>query len=1229
MKHGTRVFGALPGALSGAFLKDMLRMWGRAWKRFASIAVITLLGVAVLTGIYAGCRDVFLAADRFYDGQHLHDIQVLSTLGLTDDDVTALRSVPGVATVQPERSQSVTTEVDGSEKTVTLREIGVAGLDVPSLQEGRLPSAEGEVAVTRQFIKDAGAAIGDQVTVTAEEESGSGSVDGFGSEDGSDSENDSGSEGDSDSVDSGVEGEQAPQFPSNLTIVGVVLDPADLSNPDGYATAAFRNTLASDYTFFASSDGVTGNIYTAISLTVAGADQLDTFSDEYDAAVKAVSDRIESAVQTDRQTARRQTIVDTAQQQLDDAKTDAYRQLDDGQRQIDEQRSTLEVNKRQLADSRTQLESQQSEITSGETQIASARSQIASGRQQIASGRQQIAESRQQMTSGKQQLASARSQLDAGKQQIASGKAQLQQAQAQLEQTSQILQQVQGLLNGLPSFDPSQIDTATWQRIAALLGRLGISVPSDPSQVTSIGSIQSQLDAASKQLDEQRTELTTRQSELESNEATLNEQDAQLSAKEREAAAGEAELNRQSAALEAKSAELELQSSALEAQATKLAEGKQQLEAGLKQLEDGEAQLKDGEAQLNAAADELAAKRGDADREFAKQQGAIDDIADARWYVQTRDSIGGYNSLESDISSIESIGRAFPVVFLLVAVLMSLTTMTRMVEEDRGLIGTYMGLGYGRLAVALRYVAFALLACLIGGGLGLLVGFLGIPAFLMLVINGLYVVPDIRLEYDWAVGSLGVLLFLIGVTISTAVACRGEMRQTPAALMRPKAPKAGSRILLERIRPLWTRLSFLNKVTARNIFRFKSRLVMTVGGVAGCTALIICGLAINDTVATLGTKQYGDLYQYDLLVVSSDEDADAMHQRVRDDGRTAETLDFRLESGELTNKDGRSESVQLMVIPDDELSRLNTMVSLQRADGTGGLDGSGSSGGSGGSASSGALRLDSSGVIVEQSAANMLGLTGGDTVTLRDGSMDRGEVTVAAVNRNLIGSNVYIAESLYRSVFAAQSSATAESSESASSTAGTESTETAASVTAPLTLNATMATLNGTADENIAYADQLGHDPSVVQAVSSDDMEQSFKFDLMGAVVALIVALAGALALVVLFTLANTNVSERVREMATLKVLGFFDREVHLYVNKEMMILTSLGVLVGLPLGRVIGGMLTAVLNMPGLYFEVEVRWWSYLIAAAATMAFALIVQLLTNPVLDRIDPVSSLKSVE
>ena len=1162
-----------------AYVKDTTRSWLRGWKRFLSIAVISLLGVSVLTGIYAGCRDMFLAADRFYDGQGLHDIQILSTYGLTDDDIVALRRIDGVDTSQPERTQSATTDVAGTDKSVTMTEIGVEGLDLPYLQEGRMPTKAGEVAVTEKYLIDSGHSIGDTITIAPADTatsfgvdlSDSGDSDGNATQAGTETNEsgdsderqetataDANKSGDSDANGEPVDDETSPQFPTELIITAQVLDPKDLTNPTGYVTSALRSPTTADYVFFAPSSGVTGNVYTAISLTVEGAVEQDTFGDEYDRIVDEVIDRIEHTVQDDRQQARRQSIVNEAQRQLDDAKADAYAQLDDGQRQIDDQRATLDENRQTLADTRSQLESAQIEIADGETQIATARSQIAAGRLQITQGRQQINEARTQLNAGKQQLADARAQLDAAQQELSNA-----------EQMLQLARQVRDMLDSVPT-----VDEATWAQIAALLAQLGIDVEPDVPPGDGMQSIKDQLDAT----------IADTQAQYDEGKRQYDANNAVVTQKEQEAAVGEAELNAQASTLEANATALEQQATQLETQAATLATNKQQVEDGLKQVEDGEAQLADGEQQLNDAQAELDEQRAAADEEFAKQQQTIDDIAAARWYVQNRSSIGGYSSLDSDVSSIETLGYAFPVVFLLVAVLMSLTTMTRMVEEERGLIGTYTGLGYGNLTIASRYLLFAVLACLIGGALGLLVGFLGIPSLLLVVLANMYVIPGITLEYDWLYGSLGIALFVVAVLVATAVACAGELRQTPAQLMRPKAPKAGARVLLERIRPLWKRLSFLNKVTARNIFRFKSRLIMTVGGVAGCTALIVCGLGINDSVDALGPKQYEDLYRYDLLVVANDADADAMADLVSGNADVTDTMRVRLESGELANDDG-SATIQLMVIPDGGGEDLSEMAELEDAE-----------------HGRAALTLADDGVVVAQSAANALGVKAGDTVSLTDGNMRRGEVTVTAVNRGVIGSDVYIGEEAYRQAFGDDS---------------------------PLTWNAMYALFDGDGDAQVAYAEELQDDPSILTAMSCEDMRRSFRFDLMAAVVALIIGLAGSLALVVLFTLANTNVSERVREMATLKVLGFTDREVHTYVNKEMMILTGVGILVGLPLGRFVCGLLTAALSMPGIYFEVEVRWWSYLIAAAATLVFALLVQLITNPVLDRIDPVSSLKSVE
>ncbi|RSX50820.1 ABC transporter permease [Bifidobacterium goeldii] len=1030
---------------SRAFAKDTLRMWAHNWKRFASIAIISMLGVAVLTGIYAGCRDMFQGADRFLDTQRLYDIQVVSTLGLTDDDVAALKAVNGVTAVQSERSAAASVDVDGSSESVTLSEIGADGMNQPYLQDGRMPSKAGDVAVTRKFIRDSGLSIGDTLSVTLK----------------------------ANTADS-----TSPSFPTKLTITGIVLDPTDLQNPDGYSQGAFRSSATSEYTFFMPSDGVTGSTYTAISVEVSGASSLDTFTDVYDNAVRTVRERIESDVQSARQKARRQQLIDDAKQKIADARAEADQQFNDAQNSI-------------------------------------------------------------------------------------------------TQQQTQFNQQIDAILAASGAIITPEAQNGTDQTAAAALQAQRDAVIAANAQLTQA---KAQLAAAQSQLDQQKTETYS-------------------------------ELDKRAAAVEA-------------------------------------------------------------------------DIPQARWYVNTRASAGTFSSLKSDLSSIESIGRAFPIVFLAVAVLMSLTAMTRMVEEDRGLIGTYMGLGYGPAAIAARYVLFALLACLIGGGLGDLLGFLGIPAFLLIVLEGMYVVPGTTLLYDWVYGSAGVALFVVGIAAATIVACRGEVRRMPAELMRPKAPKAGSRVLLERIGPLWRRMKFLNKVTARNLFRFKGRLFMTIGGVAGCTALIVCGLAINDTVDALPVTQYQDVYRYSLMVVTDHDDVDAVRSRLIADGHIDDSTTpaagaltlARVESGEITTvlggsgsgdagsggssstSAGESETVQLITVPYAE--QLANIVDLRSVtDGSAiraqDLDASGS-----GSESSSAS-ASASGVIVSQSAANALDIKAGDTITLENGDAARETAHVYAVSKSVIGSDVYMTSDYYREIFggdandsntsadssSSESSGNSETSDATTSDSTNGSADAAVSSNTADTadsardysatkvngvaMNAIFARYTGSDDAQIAYADKLSKESDVLSVVSVADMQRSFSFDLMGAVVALIVALAGALALVVLFTLANTNVSERVREMATLKVLGFFDREVHRYVNREMMILTLMGIVVGLPLGRWIGGLLTAALNMPGLYFAVTVRWTSYAIAAAVTLAFALLVQLFTNPVLDRIDPVSSLKSVE
>ena len=582
-------------------------------------------------------------------------------------------------------------------------------------------------------------------------------------------------------------------------------------------------------------------------------------------------------------------------------------------------------------------------------------------------------------------------------------------------------------------------------------------------------------------------------------------------------------------------------------------------------------------------------------------------VPQARWHIFARISNGSYTRLRSDVASIQSLGYAFPVLFLVVAMMMSLTAMARMVEEERGLIGTYLSLGYGRCAAITRHAFFAIFACLVGGGIGDILGFLAIPSLLLKILRGLYTVPGVVLRYDWLYGSICVLAFVIPVAICTIIVSWRETRQVPSALLRPKSPKAGARVLLEHLPFIWNRLSFLNKVSIRNLARFKGRLFMTIGGVAGCTALIVCALALNDTVATLGIRQYDGIYRYDMISISTPDAFQNMKKSVQKD-KSSNLVDTILpayiSSGEIAKSDADngksnsnsnnnshnkivedSESVQIVVVKD--AAALSNMVRLQDVNNN--LQN---------------ISLDDDGPLLSQSAASSLGIASGNYITITNSSFKRAKVKLRAIVRNLIGSNIYMTSRCYERIFGFKNGKNVKN-------------------------NALIMRLRGDDDAKMRYADHVADSDGVLAVMNITRMKHSFSFDLMNAVVALIVTLAAGLALAVLFTLASTNISERAREMATLKVLGFYRREVHAYVHKEMLTLTVIGILVGLPLGRLVAGLLTNALRMPSLYFEVEVSPLSYVIAGFATLIFALIVQWSTNPALDRIDPVSSLKSVE
>ncbi len=594
----------------------------------------------------------------------------------------------------------------------------------------------------------------------------------------------------------------------------------------------------------------------------------------------------------------------------------------------------------------------------------------------------------------------------------------------------------------------------------------------------------------------------------------------------------------------------------------------------LQEVEEALVELEDGQAELDENREEALAELADA-------KAGIEDIEMAKWYIQSRDSLSGYSNVRSDANSIQGLGNFIPLIFFVVAILIALTAIARMVEEDRGLIGTYKALGFKNREIRRKYLVFAVIASILGGILGDFAGFIILPRIIFAFFYSMYYIPSYLLRFEPASGSIGIAMFLVGILLAALYAVHSDLTHMPAMLMRPAAPKSGKRIFLEHIPVFWRRLSFLNKVTARNLFRYKRRLLMTVIGIMGCTALLICGFGIRNTVTDMEPRQYDNVVRYDILAVATDNEKLLSYM---DDPKNIESyLNLEVESMTLTTASEETETVQVFVIPDD--APLSDFIKIAYVDGE-------------------ETDLPAEGVAVTHSIEKVLGVEDGDTVTLQDLSLTEAEIPVAMVTENYLGDMVYVRESCYEEAFGKAFSPNA------------------------VLVRLTEACL---ADDPIAYADALGAKDGIMSVSSTQESIENYSqaFAIMNIVVYVIVVLAAALAFVVLYTLATTNISERERELATIKVLGFFDREVHQYVNKETIILSCIGIALGLPLGWILTYFLCWVLKIPGIFFAASVFPVTYVICAALAVAFTLIVNQITNRILNRIDPVEALKSIE
>lgn len=621
----------------------------------------------------------------------------------------------------------------------------------------------------------------------------------------------------------------------------------------------------------------------------------------------------------------------------------------------------------------------------------------------------------------------------------------------------------------------------------------------------------------------------------------------------------------------------------------------EQEEAGERQFAEAKAELDQAQRDLiqaerdyDAGKEESDKKLADARKEIEAGEKELEKLSSPKVYLFDRDDNVGYSNFESDSDKVDAIAQIFPVFFIFVAALICLTTMTRMVEEQRTGIGTLKALGYGKTAIAMKYLAYALIASLVGSVLGLLAGFQVFPHVIFNAYRILYYLPALAAPFRWDYALWCTAAAVLCTGAATLTACYTELSAHPSQLMRPKSPKNGKRVLLERVGWLWKRIGFIHKVSIRNFFRYKRRVILTVTGIAGCTALMLAGFGIKDSISTIVSKQYQEIFLYDAMTVydsdAGEEELAALRQTLSSHPDLEGALYVQESSVDAAAQEGGKTVDSYLFIP-FEGGSLRDYINLSPR----GLDEE--------------LTLEQGGVIITEKLSTLLGIGVGDSIRLKDTDGAAAEARVAGITENYLSHFVYMLPETYRELFG----------------------EEPVSNTAIMNLNT----------EDAARLDALSaellENDAVFQISYSKDDGQTFAdmVESLDAIVLVLILSAGALALVVLYNLTNINVNERIRELATLKVLGFYDKEVSSYINRENIASSILGVLVGLVLGVFFHRFVVATAEVEIVMFSRDIFPLSYLLAAFLTMAFTWLVNFLLHFRLKKINMVESLKSVE
>lgn len=1128
-----------------ALAKEFFMSIKKTYNRFISICLIVMLGTAFFAGVKAAEPDMQESADIFFDDSKLMDIRVLSTLGLTEDDVTAISAIEGVESAIPVYTYDVLTEKDEKQHVIKLMS-ETTDINKITVTEGRMPQESGECLADWLLEQNYGYKIGDKITISS---------------------------GDDKAIEDIVNTQTY-----TITGFGKSSYYLDLTRD----SSTIGNGSMSGFLIIPE-DNFTLEAFTEIDVLVDGAIALDCYSDAYEDAVDEVTQKIKD-IAGDRCEIRYAEVVREAQDAIAEAETE----VSDGEQELADAKTGLETLKSGIEQMENALNASQTELDASGEDLKQARTELEANRGQIDGYRTLVATMDSKIAELQEKIDELQTQIDASP----GDSAKISERDAKIAERDAKITQRDAIKAGIAEFDQNEalllqneaayeegkkaLD-AKWAELAALK--------------KTYDSGMADYTAGMSAYEDNLSELNANQAKLNAQKQVLTESKQTIAAKEQELASAQNTIAENEASLDSAKAEIAENEKKLNDAQSEINKNEKKLADAKNEIKENEQKLTDGQAEYDAEYEENHQKLEDAKADIIQAKADLADVDVPEWYVLDRNYITTCVAYAQDSERIGNIGNVFPVIFFLVAALVSLTTMTRMVEEERVQIGTLKALGYRKSSIAAKYVMYAFLATMLGGTIGTLIGQIIFPAVIMNAYKIAYVtltdfVTPIHLKYSL----ISMIAAVVSTTAATLAACYKELLAAPAELMRPAAPKIGKRVFLERITFIWKHLNFSNKAAVRNLFRYKKRLFMTVLGIGGCMGLLLVGFGVKDSIMTIGDRQYNFIHTYQVKMTLADADTDEEKQEVLDSVLKESTTKAAMLSHESTidaccGANGEKKQSTYLFIPSDA-DELDEFVSLQNR------------------ISGQKYTLDDEGVIISEKLAALLDVSEGDDIYLEVSSLNYKPVKVMHIAENYYYHYVYMTPECYQSLFGKD-----------------------IEYDEIFVVNKDPEDISYENDFSAKYLDNNAVSGITFTRTISDRIESMITS--MNIVTYVLVVSAGLLAFIVLYNLNNINISERQRELATLKVLGFYDGEISMYVFRENIMLTVLGTIFGIFFGIWLHRFVILTAELDIMMFGRQIYTKSYIYSILLTIGFSIIVNIVMHWKMKKIDMIESLKSVE